>query len=140
MGSRIMHLAIAKGVCEQLKIPYEAFAYGSLIPDAHENLREKQVSHYIKEGTKFGTFNMIHIQGFLESYENQLNHPVVAGYYGHLITDQIWLNDIYTPIMVKDGAIKKGQVDGYYKDFNRLNDILIQEYQLKQLMTPLLIP
>lgn len=125
-----MHLVIAKKVCEQLKIDSLPFYYGNLIPDAHENTEEKRISHFIKPNTKFGRMNMIDEKKFQHTYEMHLCHPVVAGYYAHLISDQVWLNEVYTPLMVHEGRLIQTQNEDYYKDFTRMNRLLIEKYQL----------
>lgn len=133
MGSRIMHLAVAKAVSQQLNIPYEPFAFGNLIVDAHKDLVEKKISHYTIPGATFHSANILDEEKFKRQYQDMSHHPVYLGYYSHLITDHIWLKEVYATTMVNgDGSIKNHLTEDYYQDYGILNPLLIERYGLTQ--------
>lgn len=134
MGSRIMHLAIAKGVLAHYHIPRSPFEFGNLLPDAHCNKQAKKATHFLSQKLDFN-HQLIDMQTFLRTYHGKLTEPVVLGYYVHLLADELWLQEMYKPNMVKDNKIIKSKAKSYYSDFAIFNKLLIESYDLHDKVT-----
>jgi len=126
MGSRIMHYYISSKLQQELDIKENnAFLMGGLSPDVYESKSElKEKSHFMKNdahGLAHPDFNF-----FKDKYLSRNRSPFNLGYYYHLISDDIWLKEIYykkikwLPKDIKAQAKKK-----YYRDFGRLNGKII---------------
>lgn len=132
MASRIMHLIIADGVNKQLGIDHEDFYWGNILPDAYKN-GQKDITHFRKPNSILGSENLLDPEAFINTYKQYMQQPLYKGYYAHLISDQIWLNRIYNPIMINSqGEIRKEICESYYDDYYFLNPILLKEYPLKR--------
>ena len=133
MGSRIMHLIIAENIGEDLGLNKKRFSYGNLIPDAHMKEPEtKARSHFKIPESKFGDERYLGYELFLQKYHKQIKDEAYLGYYSHLISDELWLKEVYAKYMLdENNEPKKELANQYYRDFGILNGILIKKYRLE---------
>jgi len=138
MASRIMHLAVSEKVAKHFELDLGRFNYGNLLPDAHESTREaKAVSHFrirreAYENSKALDYQYFDFDRFLSKYKSKIHDDLYLGYYCHLITDEIWIQDVYIKYMRDEHRKKRiDQEENYYHDFAKLNQIIIEKYDLK---------
>lgn len=132
IGSRVMHYAIATLIEWELGYQNDAFVLGNLAPDAHQlsSSELKKHSHFMKNDAE--GISYVDHREFYQKYLAAEKDPFHLGYYVHLVSDSIWLGDVYfkkvkwLPENVKPEAKKK-----YYRDFGRLNGQLIDHYALE---------
>ncbi len=138
MASTIIHLAIAKELEKKLNIKnkYEYYL-GTIAPDLSKQIgRLKQESHFIKN-----TFNDTpNIEIFKEKYPNFKENDFDLGYFIHIYTDKLWIEDYlqnYTyqnSIKLLDGTILQTTDEEIkeliYSDYTNLNIQLIEEYDI----------
>lgn len=134
MGSRIIHLAVAKQVSIQIQVQEHRFNLGNLLPDAHMgNSSSKGKSHFSFSEATFGREKYLDTDRFLKKYGALLGNDLYLGYYCHLITDEYWLKNIYEKYMIDDNKmIRKELQESYYRDYGKLNKIIIERYNLKE--------
>lgn len=131
MGSRLMHYCISTILKQELEISDNQFILGSLAPDVHKSSSKlKETSHFMrKDNCGIG---YVDYQFFYNKYLTKNITPFHLGYYFHLISDDIWLKEIYykkikwLPQNIKIEAKRR-----YYRDFWRLNCKLIDYYSLE---------
>ncbi|WP_054957324.1 hypothetical protein [Paenibacillus dakarensis] len=130
MGSRIMHYCVTTRLAKELNIDDEQFFLGGIAPDVNKNMNTpKTISHFVKTD-KEGQFFADYI-GFHNKYQKHMNEPFYLGYYYHLITDVIWVEEIYKKkIKWLPQPDKKEAQLKYYRDFWRLNGKLIDYYSI----------
>lgn len=132
IGSRVMHYAIATLIGRELGLQKDAFILGSLAPDAHQlsSSELKKHSHFMKNDAE--GISYVDYRAFYQKYLAVEKNPFHLGYYVHLVSDSIWLADVYfkkvkwLPAEIKQEAKKQ-----YYRDFGRLNGKLIDHYLLE---------
>lgn len=131
MGSRVMHYCITSLLAKELQIDDDQFLLGGIAPDVHKNMNApKSISHFIRadrDGKFFADYT-----GFSEKYLNHMKDPFYLGYFYHLISDVIWVEEIYNKkIKWLPQPDKKEAQLMYYRDFWRLNGKLIDYYSLE---------
>lgn len=131
MGSRLMHYCISTILKQELEISDDQFIMGSLAPDVHKSSSKlKEISHFMKEDNC--GIGYVDYQLFFNKYLTKNRTPFHLGYYFHLITDDIWLKEIYyKKIKWLPQDIKAEAKKMYYRDFWRLNWKLINYYSLE---------
>ncbi|MBR2402168.1 MAG: hypothetical protein IKB01_05245 [Lachnospiraceae bacterium] len=131
MASRMLHYVIAVEVAKEYEIEnMNDFIVGALLPDASMH------SDGSYNWAHFGFRKTEPTKGidwleFIKKYDmkNELN----LGYLCHLIADAVWFKEITDkyiriyPLEEKKQRIKRG-----YRDFWKLNAILIEEYELEK--------
>lgn len=132
MGSRIMHYCISASLNQQLHIQDDQFLLGGLAPDAHKSMSEpKDRSHFMKKD-QAGVVYIDHRSFYNKYLANDNRDPFTVGYYFHLLSDEIWLGDVYfKKIKWLPPEIKMEAKKQYYRDFRRLNGKLIDYYGLE---------
>lgn len=138
MASRVIHLAVSKRIAVYFGLSLERFNLGNLLPDLHAGTREsKAMSHFRiiqepYEDAKTDKYQYFDYDYFLQKYNNKMDDDIYLGYYCHLITDELWIQNVYIKYM-RDENRKKliDQQDNYYHDFSRLNQIIKEKYNLK---------
>lgn len=131
MGSRMMHLAVAKLITESFHITdAEAFFLGNLAPDLSKygdgNYDE---AHF---GATCGNMKGIDFVGFSKKYNEALRHnEFVLGYYVHLLTDAIWLKTIQQKYVRQYPERKQELYKLGYTDMKHYNAVLIDQFALK---------
>ncbi len=135
MGSRVMHYAITHEISQRLSCSNVMRLHlGGLAPDlTHPTYAPKALTHFV-EIISSGK-RRVHYQRFIHDYKDFMNDAFYIGYLSHLIADYIWYETMYykyiRPLAEEDRtiAIEKG-----YRDFKRLNKILLRYYELPQLV------
>jgi len=135
-----MHLVIAKEVAKHLDLDVQRFNLGNLLPDATldgRNSIAKSKSHFRIEKEPYEVADSEHYQHydyhkFLEKYHMYMKDDLYLGYFVHLLTDELWIQDIYIKYM-RDSNRKKriDQQANYYHDYDVLNQIILEKYKLK---------
>ena len=131
MAQRLVHYAIAKKVIEKNIIENEYnFVIGSLIPDCNEHTNEHHSFTHnvvVNENEKTVDFN-----AFFERYREEiLNNELYLGYYIHLITDALYRNFMYNIKDLRKYRKDENFSEKLYSDYNKLNKILINKYNLE---------
>jgi hypothetical protein len=126
-----MHYCISMVLNHKLQINNDQFILGGLAPDVHKNMNEpKGKSHFLKRDAAGISHVEHHI--FFDKYLARNRTPFHLGYYFHLISDEVWLREIYfKKIKWLPQGIKQEAQNKYYRDFRRLNGKLIDYYSLE---------
>lgn len=94
MGSRIMHYCITARLAKELKIDDNQFFLGGIAPDVNKNMKTpKTISHFVRTNNEEQIF--ADYLGFHEKYLRYMREPFYLGYFYHLISDVIWVEEIY---------------------------------------------
>lgn len=126
MGSRMMHLIIAKRISEQLTFQdRSSFLIGSIAPDA---VVTKNESHFFVGEIRDYT-RRIDYGGFLDKYNEHAQSPYVLGYYAHLIADDIWLRGFNLSWLRNRMEVDQELYQRSHNDFRLLNGKLLEHYQ-----------
>jgi hypothetical protein len=125
MGSRIMHLIIAKRIAEQIVIKdKDAFMLGGVAPDA---VYPKNHSHFFS-GSEDDYSTTVKLARFLEKYPERSDY--LLGYYTHLIADYIWIKGFYFGWLKNRMNADETLYETYHQDFRLLNGKLLHHYQI----------
>ncbi|MCP8970599.1 zinc dependent phospholipase C family protein [Ectobacillus ponti] len=129
MGSRIMHLIIARHIANRFPTAdRNAFLLGGIAPDA---VSPKNLSHFYS-GAETDYSRSIAYGQFARKYSHYRNHPFILGYCTHLIADDIWLKGFYLPWLKNRMEADPGIFERYHADFRLLNAKLLQHYGCKK--------
>ena len=136
MASSLLHIAIAKEINKELKVNESKLFKGSIAPDLAKILGQKKfVSHF----TNNKITDIADIDLFVKRYPNFLDNAFLLGYFIHLISDNIWFNEIMKKHQPNSRTIHlaNGQVVGFpecmqlvYNDYDSLNPYLIKKYDI----------
>lgn len=135
MGSRVMHYAITHEIHRRLSCSNEIRLHlGGLAPDlTHPTYAPKALTHFVEiisNGKR-----RVHYQRFISEYKDCMNDAFYMGYLSHLIADYIWYDTMYLkyikPLADED---RKIAIERGYRDFQRLNKILLRQYELPRLV------
>ncbi|MBU7316347.1 zinc dependent phospholipase C family protein [Paenibacillus oleatilyticus] len=133
MGSRIMHYCIGHRIAQKLSIEdHSDFLLGGLAPDGlHEMNHTKEVTHFVeREPTGRRRINYLR---FVEKYKERIREPFYLGYLCHLIADEVWSADMYFQKVRSLSAEERSEVRNMsYRDFRRLNGVIIARYGLQR--------
>ncbi|WP_054403197.1 hypothetical protein [Paenibacillus solani] len=131
MGSRVMHYCITALLAKELEIDDDQFLLGGIAPDVHKHMKTpKTISHFVRttnEGKIFADYF-----GFHHKYQHSMNKPFYLGYFYHLMSDVIWVEEMYNKKIkgLTQSEIKEAHLK-YYRDFWRLNGKLIDYYSIE---------
>lgn len=126
MGSRIMHLIIAKQIAERINVQDKhAFFIGGVAPDA---VYPKGKSHFFIGHEKDYT-TTVEFEKFLDKYPRT---DYVLGYYTHLIADYVWLKGFYQGWLRNRMVADDTLYERYHGDFRLLNAKLLHHYQIDE--------
>jgi len=134
MASSIIHYTISKKILEHIPIHNaDRFLLGaSIAPDASSHEDGSYDKSHFWERFANEPLTGINWDNFVNEYrEDFWKDDVYLGYYCHLIQDAVWFHDIvdkYIRIYPKDIKALKHQMG--YRDYKRLNYLLIKEYNL----------
>ncbi len=136
MGSRMIHLCVAKAILKRIPLKEELFILGNLAPDAYnpQNVGYAHTHFRIPEETM--EKECIDLGSFLDKYQSHLNDHFVLGYYCHLISDNIWLKNAYEKYGGLSLEDREEAVRRVYRDYSILNGMLIKTYELETLQIP----
>lgn len=104
MPSWIIHFAISNKIVKKVKINNNIYNFASIMPDILEGYHTKNTSQIIKDySTHYPIRTSINgmdirvpdIQGFKKRYKNELENPVILGYYSHILADYYWNTFLY---------------------------------------------
>jgi len=123
MASWSIHLTIAKELNKKLKLDEDSFFFGNLIPDVDRNCKiNRFTAHYYNEKLPFPKCPkalMIDIDTFINDYKDNINNPLILGYYCHLLIDNYYNNIVCSNywiqnnkheiigVKLKSGKVKK---------------------------------
>jgi len=113
-----LHLSIVKEAAELLQNPIldqnmGGYAFGATLPDVHIITGlDREETHFFdlsKEDYKSGTKTIFEAHPHLAQVEklDGATKSVVAGYLSHLITDEIWIVDIYRPFFGNSSPLRE---------------------------------
>jgi hypothetical protein len=131
MGSRMMHYCITTEINKHFYQSKEIRIHlGGLAPDlTHSIYAPKALTHFVQvseDGRKRTDYDL-----FIQKYKEHFDDSFYIGYLSHLVADSLWYDMIYLkqikylPESEKQSAIEKG-----YRDFRRLNKMLLTDYPL----------
>lgn len=138
MASAIIHLVIAKELESKLDIENKKDYYlGSIAPDISKQIgQDRNISHFSKN-MRNGIPN---INLFVKRYPTFKYNSFNLGYFIHLYTDKLWLENLLTKltnensIKLLDGTIlnttSQEVQELIYSDYTNLNIQLIEDYNL----------
>jgi len=140
MGSRVMHYTITSMLAERLNLSDSSFLLGGIAPDVHKHMNEpKSRSHFFAIGPD--GLIVSHHREFKEKYKAYMDDPFFLGYYFHLISDDVWVREIYYKKIKRLPQPEKIKAKAmYYRDFWRLNGLLIDRYSLELKPMPAIEP
>lgn len=113
-----LHLSIVKEAAELLQNPIldqnmGGYAFGATLPDVHIITGlDREETHFFdlsKEDYKSGTKTIFKAHPNLAQTEtlDDSTKSVVAGYLSHLITDEIWILEIYRPFFSGSSPLRE---------------------------------
>lgn len=159
MPGYIMHMTEAKLIIDRLCPDADEdwklqFVAGNLLPDTKKK-RAKVTSHFWNPETLDDMAIAPDLDRFLYKYEEKLHHPVVLGYYAHLLLDERFVHDYWLDMVAfyDDAGVKQDKKeditlaeikktgeriprdvffsgDYYYGDYSKLNNFFVEEYGL----------
>ncbi|ANU18442.1 hypothetical protein BBI11_15970 [Planococcus maritimus] len=126
MGSRMMHLIIARHVAEKIEIfDRPRFLLGGIAPDAVHGRELKTKSHYYEGSVEDGT-RRVNFENFIQKYRGEMRDSFTLGYVVHLVADDVWMTDIYFKKDMKHRIDADPSVlEKWHSDFRKLNGMLI---------------
>lgn len=139
MGSRMMHLIIADNVSKQLAIrDKQLFLLGGIAPDAAYATEEKSTSHFYEGSLDDGTRH-VNYSRFIEKYPQDIQSEYGLGYLVHLVSDDVWLKQIYFKNDLKKRTDADPQLlERWHSDFRKLNGKLIDHFGCGDLKSQLM--
>lgn len=136
MASAIIHMAVAKRIKEKLnlKINEKEYFLGTITPDISKEInRPREETHFMKNGK-------INLIIFLNKYKKYLTKPFELGYFIHLYTDALWMDNIINKLIVNkcvtllDGTVINVTENNFkeimYNDYSNMNVLLLEEYNM----------
>ena len=131
MPSWPVHFAVAKEVNKKFKLDEDLFYYGNILPDVDSKFNiSRYKTHYY--GIPFDfcpNEEEIDINRFLNDYKNNLDNPLILGYYSHLLTDNYFNEITYKKCWVQD---KNSNVIGIRLNNGKILDILKNDPKRKK--------
>ncbi|MCT0014361.1 hypothetical protein [Weissella confusa] len=133
MGSRLMHAAIATLLMAKYHQLDTTFLVGNEAPDVDKiNQMTKDETHYLVLSNR-GT-RRVDLRAFLQEHPETLSDSFNLGYYTHLLTDEVWLTDVFMKVVPpQDDPRRPAVLERYYEDFKKLNPYLVHKYGLQPL-------
>ena len=116
MASAIIHICVAKKIGERLNKSSKDYYLGTIAPDISKEIGEtKYKSHFLENSIKS---NVPNIELFLEKYKKDLKSDFTLGYFIHLYTDKLWVDD-YTNINIDLIDYYELDLSLFYEEFNK---------------------
>lgn len=130
MPSRVIHYCVANEILKKANLDRNLFILGNLAPDANKD-GEKKITHF-KIPKEVRVYDYLDIKAFEDKYMAGGYNEMISGYYCHLLTDNLWLTEIYRKYVKRDSEevtlLRRQQC---YWDYFLLNYRLIKHYQLQ---------
>ncbi|GMK38784.1 hypothetical protein PCCS19_18380 [Paenibacillus sp. CCS19] len=135
MGSRVMHYAITSEI-NKLKNCSNQFRLhlGGQAPDLTHPINTSKSYTHLVEIISSGK-RRVNYKRFIHDYKHGFHDEFYIGYLSHLVADYIWYETMYyeyikpLPENERQAAVEKG-----YRDFKKLNKILLQRFKLTPLI------
>ncbi len=114
MPSWAIHLAVTKKLNQKNNLNVQnknIFLLGNIIPDILNGYVIKNISHvvthketHIEKLVQIGTHTEYRydLEGFVNTYRDKFENPLILGYYTHLLTDFYWNNLTYGKMGIFD--------------------------------------
>lgn len=135
MASWSIHLTIAKELNKKLKLDEDSFFFGNLIPDVDRNCKiNRFTAHYYNEKLPFPKCPkalMIDTNAFINEYKDNINNPLILGYFCHLLVDNYYNNIVCSNYWIQDDnheiigvKLKSGRIKKI-----KSHDIILKKYK-----------
>ena len=135
MASGMIHYVISKKVAELAKIEdVERFLLGAVVaPDASSHGDGSYDAAHFGGRSQDKSRKGIDFNWFADKYGKRFEEDAFyLGYWCHLMEDAIWFHDVVDQyVRIYTGEVKKAYYQKGYKDYARLNYLLLQEYGLQ---------
>lgn len=135
MGSRVMHYAITSEINKHLNCSNELRLHlGGQAPDITYPINVSKSLTHLVEIISTGK-RRVNYQRFIHDYKHCFHDDFYIGYLSHLVADYIWYDTMYyeyirpLPENERQIAVEQG-----YRDFQKLNKILLHRYKLTPLV------
>ena len=137
MASGMIHYVISKKVAVLAKIEdVERFLLGAVVaPDASSHAEGSYDKAHFQGWSQDKSRKGIDFNRFADKYGDRFEADAFyLGYWCHLLEDAIWVHDVVDKyVRVYTGEVKKAYYQKGYKDYERLNYLLLKEYGLQSL-------
>lgn len=137
MASAMIHYVISKRVAEIAGIEdVERFLLGAVVaPDASSHADGSYDKAHFQGWSQEKSQKGIDFNRFVDKYEKRFEEDAFyLGYWCHLMEDAIWVYDVVDKyVRIYTGEVKKAYYQKGYKDYERLNYLLLKEYGLQSL-------
>ncbi len=123
MPSWSIHLKIGKKLNKKLKLDNDLFMFGSLIPDTDSDWNKHRFDAHYYGNLKYPKCpkeNMIDLKSFISDYKDNINNPMIIGYYCHILTDYFYNEYIYYNKWVQN---EKNEIIGIKRKDGTIIDI-----------------
>lgn len=112
----VLHLSIALDAASQFVHPLSSsdmgnYLFGSTLPDIHIIVQtSRQSTHFSDLGHEpaedgIAQFHQTHPELSPSATLDTASRALIAGYFSHLITDKVWIQDIYRPFFGARSAL-----------------------------------
>ena len=132
MASSMIHYVISKRVAEQVGIEdLERFLLGAVVaPDASSHADGSYDEAHFGGWSQDKSLKGIDFNRFADKYGERFGEDsFYIGYWCHLMEDALWFHDVVNQyVRIYTGEVKKAYYQKGYKDYERLNYLLLQEY------------
>lgn len=137
MASSIIHYVISKRVAELAEIEdVERFFLGAVVaPDASSHADGSYDVAHFNGRLQDKSLKGIDFSRFADKYGDRFEADAFyLGYWSHLMEDAIWYHDVVDKyVRIYTGEVKKTYYQKGYKDYERLNYLLMEEYGMQSL-------
>lgn len=137
MASGMIHYVISKRVAKLVGIEdVERFLLGAVVaPDASSHSDGSYDKAHFQGWLQDRTMKGIDFNRFADKYGDRFEaDDFYLGYWCHLMEDAIWFHDVVDKyVRIYTGEVKKTYYQKGYKDYERLNYLLLKEYGLQSL-------
>jgi len=135
VASGMIHYVISKRVAKLVGIEdVERFLLGAVVaPDASSHSDGSYDKAHFQGWLQDRTMKGIDFNRFADKYGDRFEaDDFYLGYWCHLMEDAIWVHDVVDKyVRIYTGEVKKTYYQKGYKDYERLNYLLLQEYGLQ---------
>ncbi len=135
MASGMIHYVISKRVAKLVGIEdVERFLLGAVVaPDASSHSDGSYDKAHFQGWLQDRTMKGIDFNRFADKYGDRFEEDAFyLGYWCHLMEDAIWVHEVVDKyVRIYTGEVKKAYYQKGYKDYERLNYLLLQEYGLQ---------
>lgn len=133
MASRILHLAVAEKIIEQIPVKTpDRFRLGNLLPDAYREGVPTAKCHF-KIAVCGDSKKTYDLEGFRNTFREEIKTDTLyLGYYLHLIQDLVFRRLVYD--VYNWNPRIPGNVERLWGDYERLNPYIIAHYGLKNFL------